>query len=69
MVTPIGPGSGNPIITPPSSTTAQTLIHCTYADLVAIAEEVVLPIYQLYQAAGWQQSYQTFLTFQWKELE
>ena len=65
MVYPLGSGSGNPIITPPASTTAPTLIHCTQADLIAIAEQVVLPIYQLYQAPGWQQSYQTFLTYQW----
>jgi len=63
MVTPIGPGSGNPIS--PSSTISPTLIHCTYDDLVAIAEEVVFPVYQLYQASGWQQSYQTFIAYQW----
>ena len=38
---------------------------CTRNDFEAMAEVTVLPVYRLYQASGWQQAYQTFLSNQW----
>ena len=56
MVTPISPHS---------VPAAPIQYNCTRNDFEAIAEVTVLPVYRLYQASGWQQAYQTFLSNQW----
>ena len=60
MVTPISPHS---------VPAAPIQYNCTRNDFEAMAEVTVLPVYRLYQASGWQQAYQTFLSNQWNNYD
>ena len=62
MVTPIGPGSGNPIF---PATPASAQHDCTFADFITVGDLTVRDVYIAQGPANWNIPYQNFLTFQW----
>ena len=59
---PIGPGSINPIL---SQLHAPAQYDCTFADLIIIAETIVLPVYIAQGPTNYMIPFQEFLDFQW----